>query len=62
MNKCGKPDFLQIRHFFLAEKVKAGSNRGLTVPPKPLVKIGEPQCDFCHTKMAGQTNKPYFDP
>ena len=27
--------------------VKAGSNRGLNAPPKPLVVIGELQYDFC---------------
>ena len=26
--------------------IKPGSNRGLTAPPKPLVGIGELQCDF----------------
>ena len=50
-NKCEKIDFQQIRYFFIAEMgklpVKAGSNRGLNAPPKPLVVIGELQYDFC---------------
>ena len=58
--ECRKIYFLKIMHFFIAEMgkllVKAGSKRGLTAPPKPLVAIGVLQYDFC------QTNKLYFKP
>ena len=48
----GKVDCLQIRHFVIAEKgkAKAGKNRGVTALPKPLVAIGELQCDLCQTQ------------
>ena len=49
-NKCEKVDFLQIRHFFIAEMgklpVKAEPNRELTDPPKPLVTIVELHYEF----------------
>ena len=49
IKKCEKVDFLQIRHFFVAEMgklpVKAGSNREHTAPPKRLVAIGKMQCN-----------------
>ena len=39
-----------IRYFFIAEMGKAGKNRALTAPPKPLIAIGELQCDCVITK------------
>ena len=45
-NKCEKDDLMLIRYFFTAEMGKAGKNKGLTAPPKPVVAIGELQ--LCH--------------
>ena len=51
-NKGGKAYFLLIRHFFISEMgktssiAKAGQNEAVTTLPKPLVAIGELQCDL----------------
>ena len=51
LNKCGKVDFLQIRHLFIVEMrkaffLKAVQNRGLTALPKSSVAIGKLQYDL----------------
>ena len=44
-------------------QAKAGKNRAVNAPSKPLVATGELQCDLCqHQKMTSQTKKPYFNP
>ena len=50
----GKVDFLQIRHFFIAEIVKASSKswekQGSYCDMEPLVAIGELQYDLHQTQ------------
>ena len=53
--------FLQLK--WRKFSAKAGQNRGFTAPSKPLVAIGEPQCDCVSTKNdRSNKKKPIFRP